>query len=230
MSTQTAPSRPRRAAAKGAKTADDPRQLRHQALADVRRELVLDAARSTFFELGMEKTSIREIAHRAGYTPGAIYSYFASKEELYGTLLSESLDRLNARVQKALDERAAGPDRVRATATSFFDFYRENPRDLDLGFYLFQGMQPRGLTPELNKTLNARLRSALQPTQDALRDLGMPPQQALEEITALFAHTVGLLVLSHTGRIRMFKQASQDLFEKYLEQLIERAEAASSNG
>lgn len=227
MSTSTAPTKTRRVAPKRAKTADDPRQIRHQALADVRRELVLDAARSAFFELGMEKASIREIAHRAGYTPGAIYSYFASKEELYGTLLSESLDRLNERVQETLDKKSPGPARARATAKAFFDFYRENPRDLDLGFYLFQGMQPRGLTPELNETLNARLRNALQPTQDALQHIGMPTQQALEEITALFAHTVGLLVLSHTGRIRMFKQASQDLFEKYLEQLINRAQTAT---
>ena len=225
MSTPPAPARP--ASAKRAAKAGNPRQLRQQALADVRRERVLDAARAAFFELGMEKTSIREIAHRAGYTPGAIYSYFASKEALYGALLGESLARLNERVQQALGPSAAGPARVRAAATAFFDFYRENPRDLDLGFYLFQGMQPRGLTPELNETLNTRLRQALQPTQDALQSLGMPAPQALQELTALFAHTVGLLVLSHTGRIRMFRQASQDLFDKYLEQLIRRAEAAS---
>lgn len=215
-----------RPARKAAKSAGDPRQLRHQALADVRRELILDAARSAFFALGMEKASIREIAHRAGYTPGAIYSYFASKEELYGALLGESLERLNTRVLEAVAGHSPGPDRVRASATAFFDFYRENPRDLDLGFYLFQGMQPRGLTPELNEALNARLRSALQPTQDTLRHLGMSEQQALEETTGLFAHTVGLLVLSHTGRIRMFKQASQDLFDTYLERLVSRAEAA----
>ena len=226
MSTSPAPAR--RAPSKRAKKVDNPRQLRQQALAEVRRELVLDAARSAFFELGMEKTNIREIAQRAGYTPGAIYSYFASKEALYGALLGESLDRLNARVQQALDESATGPARVRAAATAFFDFYRENPHDLDLGFYLFQGMQPRGLTPELNEALNARLRQALQPTQDALQNLGMPAPQALQELTALFAHTVGLLVLSHTGRIRMFRQASQNLFDTYVEQLIGRAEAAGA--
>lgn len=224
MNTPTATSHTRRSTAKKAKITDTPRQLRHQALADVRRGLVLDAARSAFFELGMEETSIREIARRAGYTPGAIYSYFASKEELYGILLSESLERLNIRVQEALSEQVAGSGRVRETAMAFFDFYYENPRDLDLGFYLFQGMKPRGLTPALNKMLNARLRNALQPTQDALLSLGMPEQHALAEITALFAHTVGLLVLSHTGRIRMFKQTSQDLFSTYVEQLIQRAE------
>lgn len=213
----------RRPAAK--KAAADPRAARNQALADVRRQSVLDAARSAFFELGMEKTSMREIAHRAGYTVGAIYSYFASKEEVYGALLAESLERLNARVQQSLEGCPGDEERVQRSATAFFDFYRENPRDLDLGFYLFQGMNPRGLTPVLNDQLNARLRDALQPTQDALQALGLPANRTLEEVTALVAHTVGLLVLSHTGRIRMFKQASQDLFDAYLRQLVARATA-----
>lgn len=200
-----------------------PRALRHQALADARRALVLEAARSAFFELGMEKTSIREIAQRAGYTPGAIYSYFSSKEEVYGALLGESLERLHAHMQAALGRRTAPAERLRAAARGFFEFYRTHPHDLDLGFYLFQGMKPRGLTPALNEALNARLLQALQPAQAALQDLGLPAVTALQEVTALFAHTVGLLVLSHTGRIRMFKQASVDLFEAYLAQLVQRA-------
>lgn len=220
-------SAPRRRTGKKEKITEAARQARNQALADVRRELILDAARSAFFELGMEKTSIREIAQRAGYTPGAIYSYFASKEVLYGALLGESLERLNARVEQARKDCTPAADCLRAAARAFFEFYHENPRDLDLGFYLFQGMQPRGLTPELNETLNARLRDALQPAQDALQQLGLPAAKALEEVTALFAHTVGLLVLSHTGRIRMFRQASQDLFDTYLAQLVARAEAHS---
>ncbi|QSR34285.1 TetR family transcriptional regulator [Marinobacterium iners] len=204
----------------------NPRQLRHQSLTDARRELILNAARSAFFELGMDKASMREIAHRAGYSPGAIYSYFASKEELYGALLGESLERLNQQVEAATAETEQAVECLQASAWAFFEFYRENPHDLDLGFYLFQGMKPRGLTPELNETLNARLRDALQPIQDRLQQLGMPQEQALEEVTALFAHSVGLLVLSHTGRIRMFRQDSGDLFARYLKQLVSRAVVA----
>lgn len=205
------------------------RDVRRQALTDVRRSLVLDAARAVFFEHGLEGTSIREIAQRAGYTPGAIYSYFASKEEVYAALLGESLERLNGKIQAARAQSHGEAAVGRATATAFFDFYRDNPRDLDLGFYLFQGMQPRGLAPELDERLKQRLRDALLPTQEALEALGMPAAEALAEITALFTHTVGLLVLSHTGHIRMFKQASRDLFESYLERLVARA-AASSRG
>lgn len=202
------------------------RRQRQQAVADVRRALVLDAARSAFFELGLDGASLREIAKRAGYTPGAMYSYFASKEEVYAALLGESLERLNACVAAG----SGGPDtapeaRLRAAALAFHGFYRENPRDLDLGFYLFHGMQPRGLTPALNERLNTRLRDALEPMQQALQALGLDAAGARSETTALFAHCVGLLLLSHTGRIRMFGQASQALFDRYLDTLVARTPA-----
>ena len=215
------------------------RSVRQQAVTDVRRALVLSAARSAFLELGLEGASLREIAKRAGYTPGAIYSYFSSKEEVYGALLGESLERLNAFVGAAEpapfplppagsgDAIPAGQAQrtLRAKATAFFEFYRESPRDLDLGFYLFHGMQPRGLTPRLNEQLNARLRDALAPTQQALIALGLGHDDAQAEVTALFAHIVGLLLLSHTGRIRMFRQESQALFDRYLDALIIRTGA-----
>ena len=220
---ETPPKAPARVQRSRAKVGHPTKESRQQALSDVRRSLILDAATAVFFEHGLEGTSVREIARRAGYTPGAIYSYFASKEEVYGALLSESLDRLNAQVDAANKSAKDSPKEVlHRTAEAFFGFYRENPRDLDLGFYLFQGMQPRGLTPALNERLNERLRASLSHAQEAMTTLGMKPDEALAEVTALFAHAVGLLVLSNTGRIKMFKQGSQELFDKYLAQLIAR--------
>ena len=210
------------------------REQRQRAVAEVRRASVLAAARSAFLELGLEGASLREIARRAGYTPGAIYSYFSSKEAVYGALLGESLERLNAHVRSATPAGSgragarppAAREAVAQAATAFFDFYRENPRDLDLGFYLFHGMQPRGLTPALNEPLNARLRDALAPVQGGLEALGLSAAAARTEVTALFAHAVGLLLLSHTGRIRMFGQQSPLLFQRYVDALLQRAAPA----
>jgi AcrR family transcriptional regulator len=120
---------------------DNARSQRTDTMAQLRRALILDAARAAFFELGLEGASMREIAKRAGYTPGAIYSYFSSREEIYAALLGESLLRLNAHVAGAPDDGTPA-ERVRSKASAFFDFYRDNPRDLDLGFYLFQGVRP----------------------------------------------------------------------------------------
>jgi AcrR family transcriptional regulator len=195
---------------------------RQQAMTDVRRALVLDAARAVFEKLGIEGASIREIARAAGYTPGAIYFYYDSKEAIYGALLAESLERLNDKVAHAGTGALDPAAQLEAKASAWFDFYADNPRELDLGFYLVQGMRPRGLNATLNEQLNSRLRDALQPCEAALQALGLTGEAALRETTALFAHGVGLLLLKHTGRIRMFGQDATLLFDAYVIGLLER--------
>ncbi len=215
----------------GDSTAESPppaaRTLREAALNEARRGLILEAARSAFLDLGLDGASLREIAKRAGYTPGAIYSYFDSREAIYAALLGESLERLKQSVDGATathapDARSGASDLLRARATAFFTFYRDHPQDMDLGFYLFNGARPRGLTPELNQQLNGQLLATLQPMQDTLAALGLPLIEAEAEVTALFAHAVGLLMLNNTGRIRLFRQDAQALFERYLDALLTR--------
>ena len=199
------------------------RQQRQQAINDSRRALMLDAARSVFERLGIEGASIREIAKQAGYTPGAIYSYFENKEAIYDALLAESLERLNAVVNAAGVDGIASPAALlEVKASAWFGFYAANPRDLDLGFYLMQGMQPRGLTAALNDQLNDRLHDALKPCEAALQAMGLSEQDALRENTSLFAHGVGLLLMQHTGRIRMFDQDATLLFDAYVVALVAR--------
>ena len=195
---------------------------RQQAMTDVRRALVLDAARAVFEKLGIEGASIREIARAAGYTPGAIYFYYDSKEAIYGALLAESLERLNDKVAQAGTGAQDAAAQLEAKASAWFDFYADNPRELDLGCYLVQGMRPRGLNATLNEQLNGRLHDALQPCEAALQALGLTGEAALRETTALFAHGVGLLLLKHTGRIRMFGQDATLLFDAYVIGLLER--------
>src|SRR5215207_6353977 len=107
---------------------------RQQAQSDLRRTLMLDAARSVFERLGIDGASIREIAREAGYTAGAIYSYFENKEAIYGALLAECLERLNAVVASAGGERTDPAEVLEARASAWFGFFAANPRDLDLGF------------------------------------------------------------------------------------------------
>src|ERR1700739_1300065 len=136
------------------------RRDRLAVVSDAKRAHILAAAREVFEESGLDGASIREIAKRAGYTPGAIYSYFDAKEEIYGALLAESLERLNAAVSEQTMGARSDLMRAERAAMAFYNFYATNPRDLDLGFYLFGGMRPHGLTPELNATFNGRLRDA----------------------------------------------------------------------
>ena len=53
------------------------------------RRRVLDAAFTTFGERGIAATSLNEVAAAAGLTKGAVYSNFASKDELVLALMEE---------------------------------------------------------------------------------------------------------------------------------------------
>lgn len=81
--------------------------------AETRRRLV-DAAYEVFCELGIRDAPVELICDRAGFTRGAFYSNFASKEELflavYQVRMAERADRLRDAVAKAVGD--AGPEEV----------------------------------------------------------------------------------------------------------------------
>jgi AcrR family transcriptional regulator len=197
------------------------RQSRRDAVSGHKRELILNAAKQIFASEGLEGASLRAIAVRAGYTPAALYFHFESKEAIYAEVLKASLASLGAAVDQAVAQTRTAAQRLKAAAMSFFRFYAENPRDLDLGFYLFRGgMKPAGLGHKRDEVLNAALESALRPISDAAIELGASRQKANLLMVDCFAHATGLLLLLHTGRIRMFGASAPDLMEAYVKDRV----------
>jgi AcrR family transcriptional regulator len=204
-----------------AKMAAEQRFERRKAVSGLKRGLILDAARRVFEAEGLDGASLRAIAAEAGYTPAALYFHFESKEAIYAEVLRESLANLREAIKRAISRGKAPAVRLRAAGLAFFRYYDDNPRDFDLGFYLFRGgMKPQGLGKERDQALNAALEEALQPIADAAEALGMRREEAKFLIADLFAHAAGLLLLAHTGRIRMFGASASNLMERYLDGAI----------
>jgi AcrR family transcriptional regulator len=197
------------------------RLARRQAVSDLKRGLILDAARHVFEAEGLEGASLRAIAAQAGYTPAALYFHFESKEAIYAEVLQASLARLGRAVHDAVDKAPLHQGKLRAAALAFFDFYADNPRDLDLGFYLFRGgMKPTGLGRDRDDMLNKALAAALQPLAEAAQALGASRLRANRLMVDTFAHAAGLLLLLHTGRMRMFGASAAALMADYIEDKI----------
>lgn len=201
--------------------AEKRRAGRRQAVSEHKRELILDAAREVFAAEGLEGASLRAIATRAGYTPAALYFHFDSKEAIYAEVLRDSLASLGGTVNEAVAKTRAPKQKLRAAAMAFFQYYAENPRDLDLGFYLLRGgMKPAGLGHARDEELNAALEAALCPIAEAAEALGASRQKANMLMVDCFAHATGLLLLLHTGRIRMFGASAPELMEEYVRDRI----------
>ena len=69
------------------------------------RAALLDAAVAVFLRRGFAGSSVEEIAAEAGFTRGAFYSNFASKEQLFVELLHE---RVFSVYRSMVEERLAG--------------------------------------------------------------------------------------------------------------------------
>jgi len=190
---------------------------RRRKVSELKRGLILDAAREVFEVEGLDGASLRAIAAAAGYTPAALYFHFPSKQAIYAEVLRDSLAKLGEAVALSIKRSRTPAERLRAASLAFFRFYDDNPRDLDLGFYLFRGgMKPHGLGKARDEMLNTALAAALRPISDAAEALGARADEAKVLMVETFAHAAGLLLLAHTGRIRMFGVSAEALMERFV--------------
>lgn len=72
------------------------------------RSAILQAASRHFLEVGYRAARLETIAHLAGFTKGAIYSNFSSKQELVLALLTERIANYVNRAQKTFS-RSSSP-------------------------------------------------------------------------------------------------------------------------
>jgi AcrR family transcriptional regulator len=72
-----------------------------QAHIDQRRDDIVSSARDLFSKKGWQSTSMQEVASEAGISTGAVYRYFASKEELLLAVFQRATDLMQEQFDKA---------------------------------------------------------------------------------------------------------------------------------
>jgi AcrR family transcriptional regulator len=100
------------------------------------RSAILSAARTLFLAEGYANVSMRKIAEQIEYSPGAIYSYFASKEDIFFALAEEGLQFLRTHCTSDAHAPAASAplEHVRAAIWRFYTFSKEQPEYFSLIF------------------------------------------------------------------------------------------------
>jgi AcrR family transcriptional regulator len=85
-------------------------KLKPQELETRRREII-EAARACFLRQGFHRTTTDEICREANITPGGLYHYFGSKEELIAAVIDESaqtaVDRMRELITDAINAESA---------------------------------------------------------------------------------------------------------------------------
>lgn len=182
------------------------------------RQAILDAAAEVFAERGIDGASLDDVAAAAGFTKGAVYSNFASKDELILALMDERVGaHLEIGIQAVRGSRRSPARRLRALGDRLTAALLAQ-RQWHL---LFLELWQRALRdPQLGGSFTARrraLRQALTATiTEQANTLGLTPRLTPEELAVV------ILALSNGLAIEAYPDPSavpDELFGKVLELL-----------
>ncbi|SFL60665.1 TetR/AcrR family transcriptional regulator [Geodermatophilus ruber] len=87
-------------------------------------ERLLDAALETFAEVGFAAASVEDICRRGGFTRGAFYSSFRTKDELFAALFTRETARNLARTEEQLAGIESEQDPVAAAVERCLTTFR----------------------------------------------------------------------------------------------------------
>ena len=175
-----------------------PQRVRRPPRAETRRAL-LDAAARVFARQGLHGASVEAVSEEAGFSRGALYSNFKSKEDLFLALYEERIDRRRRELREVM-QRAGDPaegiapasanvmqslDREREWFLLYFEFVLHAARDAEFADR-FERLREQGLA-ELADGIaagleKAELESTLEPADLALALKALSYGLALERL------------------------------------------------
>ena len=105
------------------------RRLLHQQLS---RTQLLDAAEEIFGQKGFHETTLKEVADRADFSVGSVYSFFENKEDLYINIWLRRGSEFLPAFEESLAGATDGLDAVARIVSFEVSFLRSRPSFSDL--------------------------------------------------------------------------------------------------
>ncbi len=199
---------------------------RRQELHSFKRQRILEAAATQFQTKGLGATTMRAIASEAGYSIGAPYAYYQSKEEIFADLVNKSLSDVTRAVKLASQTTLPPRALIRAVFIAFYKYYAANPTELQLCLSLYSGLETRKTTlpDEVESQFNSRLMALLGFMANCLHsNTHLQATDAQAETMGCFTFMVGALALQSTGRLEILGADGQEVVDRYMDRMLTSA-------
>ncbi|HEX4493733.1 MAG TPA: TetR/AcrR family transcriptional regulator [Acidimicrobiia bacterium] len=159
---------------------------------EMTRSHLLEAAAEVFQEHGFHGATLDEVARRAGFTKGAVYSNFKNKDDLFLAVMDDRIERQFAVAAEVLEsgshDEAEQRSRVEELLHSRTFFWDEARSALYLEFILYARRNP-----DAAEKLRASIRRARQMTVDLIdaeTAAGGAPARRPHEQVALLSQAI----------------------------------------
>ncbi len=117
------------------------------------RERLIEVASDELLRAGYRGTSLERVAEAAGYSKGAVYSNFASKEDLVLSVLD---DRFRHRLDTLRDRLEAAPEKLEDRLATFNDWWAELVTEQGWGVLIFELASHSRDKPEIRQQMAQR--------------------------------------------------------------------------
>lgn len=112
---------------------------------------IKQAANALFLEKGFGRTTTRDIASKADVNLALVNYYFRSKEDLFKTIMLETLERFIGQLQVLLNDESSFEDKVYQVVENYIELLKTRP---DLPVFMLSEI--RNHPEELAERLNLR--------------------------------------------------------------------------
>jgi len=164
------------------------------------RRAILDAALELFVADGYAQVSMRNIAAKVDYSPAAIYSYFASKDDIFHALAEEGFRLLGA--AHMTDAPSAEPlDDIRLAAWRLYEFSKRQPQYFALVF--LDRRVPRIARESESFAFMVEIKNAIRTRMRRCIDEGLFPASLDIDVALrlILVPVFGLVLLQLSGRL-----------------------------
>jgi AcrR family transcriptional regulator len=191
------------------------------------RAKLVDAALELFSTSGYEHATVDDISHAAGYSKGAYYFHFSTKDDILLELLRVWTEGRSAALVR--DEGALSPEELRETLAGFFS-YAETPRwpGVLLEFWA-QAVRNPEVSKRLTQAYSAWRKEIAAAFSDAAR-AGLRLESAEDAASVVLAAHDGYAVQTALGAPGGGAMSAADLADSIvapLEAAVEQAERRS---
>ena len=194
---------------------------RHQEKTDITRARFLQAAEKIFARDGFEAAKLEEIAADAGYTRGAFYANFDTKEDLFLALLEREISSRIANLRKHVAKYKSPSDKLSALRDFWLDMCLDRRWSLlALEFKLFAVRHPEVKTRLV--TMHRRLvSSGVELLEQIMHGLGRKlPVSAHAVGIAFFVLSSGLTMEHMLDRSVMSEETVRKLLLTFFDAMM----------
>lgn len=136
-----------------------------------RQQEILEAAREVFFEKGIHRATVDDVAAQAEVSKGTVYLYFQSKESILAHLLLEGLAILLNQLETAYapQEPLSAEKRLRRMAEAYWQFAQTYPSYFRLLLALDRGRFRERVSAEMYQEILTESKRGLELVANAIR-------------------------------------------------------------